>query len=229
MARSVVAFNDFKKEIQSDRPLLIEDYKTKLKWCLCRSRNDPCLECQIIELKIENKLLKEKLVYLNGDSSKSLDIPSYFPLNKYIDIYPSDVNHYINNNNETLFFPLECSYFITITFDPDKFGHYNDNNKEEDYILYILAKLYKDEIIKNFYGCFEKHKSGTIHSHLIANIYDISKFRTLIKKSFTNNARNMRAIDIGTYKLKKSIDYINKEEDYKKYYSNSNISPIKNI
>jgi len=148
---------------------------------------------------------------------------------KYIDIYPSSDLPYINPNNETLFFPIETTYFITITFDPDKFSNYNDPNKEEDYILYILAQLYKNENIKNFYGCFEKHKTGKIHSHLIATIYDITPFRTSIKKSFTNNMRNLRAVDIGTYKLNKSIDYINKEEEYKKYYSNKNISPIKNI
>jgi len=227
--KSVVAFNEFKKELQTDKPIEIDSYKKKLKWCLCKSSNDICLQCQIIELKIENKLLKEKIVYFNGDSSEALNIPSYFPLNKYIDIYPSSDLPYINPNNETLFFPIETTYFITITFDPDKFSNYNDPNKEEDYILYILAQLYKNENIKNFYGCFEKHKTGKIHSHLIATIYDITPFRTSIKKSFTNNMRNLRAVDIGTYKLNKSIDYINKEEEYKKYYSNKNISPIKNI
>lgn len=103
--------------------------------------------------------------------------------------------------------------FITITFDPQKFGVENDSSEERLYILHKLELAMEKCYIFQYYGCFEYQNNGTIHAHLVADItnrshHDIRKF---LKPYFTNQPRNVHAVDVQYVKsMSKTIDYINK-------------------
>jgi len=85
-------------------------------------------------------------------------------------------------------------HFLTITFDPDRFDNLilTTEEAQKNYILHSLSE-FKNKI--NFiYGCFEKHKNGIIHSHLLINFFDHMDFLEnsypSLKAKFTKNIRN---------------------------------------
>jgi len=122
-------------------------------------------------------------------------------------------------------------YFMTITFDPERFDnlHFTTEEQQKDYILCSLYKFRHD--INFMYGCFEKHKNGLIHSHLIINFNDYSNFKdnhfNKLKSKFTRNLRNPYTIDFGPVQnLDKVLEYIDFGEKLKygfyRYYNPSN-------
>lgn len=113
--------------------------------------------------------------------------------------------------------------FITITFDPKKFG---TSPLEELRKNYILDKLYKsvesDKLVEKFYGSFEYHKNGMLHAHAILVIHSVSDkvMARYFTDFFSDNPRNKVAIQLGPAK-KTALDYINKESEDYFYYSKS--------
>ncbi len=111
--------------------------------------------------------------------------------------------------------------FITLTFDPTRFDQL-DASSEESQKLYILNSLYLIKWdIKEMYGCFEKHKSGIIHSHLIMSARDFERWddmKTLLNKSFSSRHYNEHAVDVQRIKDKENVlEYINAGYEKKRF------------
>lgn len=152
------------------------------------------------ELLIENKQLKDDNVYyrcIETFLTKHEPRDSY--LNAfYIEDSPMAFDDYTIRGN--------C-YFMTITFDPKRFDnfHLTTSETQKKYILYQLHK-HRYRIVF-MYGCFEKHKNGVIHSHIIINPICEDDFKqhclNHLKSAFTKNINSRITID---YQLVKSVD-----------------------
>jgi len=131
----------------------------------------------IKELINENtQLKKDNLYYRNIEIQ--LNINQRFKLVFKEDDHPMAFDDYKIKNN--------LLYFMTITFDPERFDNliFTTEQQQKDYILASLYE-FKDRI--NFiYGCFEKHKNGIIHTHMIINFNDYQ-----ISGSWINNFGSM--------------------------------------
>jgi hypothetical protein len=105
--------------------------------------------------------------------------------------------------------------FITLTFDPSKFGCSNDPENERMYMLNIILAAARLSYITKVYGSFELHKNGTIHTHFIAEVHSQDLYHFL-KKKLTDNPKNKNAVNEGKAKFPNCIKYIEKESTY--YY-----------
>lgn len=102
--------------------------------------------------------------------------------------------------------PSEHCYLITITFDPAKFPILNNRASQRDYIKQVLeVQTYHHSIVQ---GCFELHKSGVVHSHLLVlepiNIDELKSY-------FTKNLSNEHCINVQQKYYKQAFEYITKE------------------
>lgn len=111
---------------------------------------------------------------------------------------------------------LSNAYFITITFDPNKFGVKENTDLRKDYILYQLTKLKQKELYTDCYGCFEYHKNGIVHSHLIMITNYPKEIKQLLKSKFTDNVHNKVVIQLDKAKFPQAQQYIEKESEH--YY-----------
>jgi hypothetical protein len=147
----------------------------------------------IKELILENtRLYKDNLLYRN------IEIPLLKSENdryKYMYIYDEQPMAWDNFKMRE-----HQIHFLTITFDPDRFDNllFTTEEQQKNYILWALSQ-FKDKI--NFiYGCFEKHDSGIIHSHILINFFDSYDFQQnhykSLKAMFTKNIRNEHAIKL---------------------------------
>lgn len=180
-----------------------------------------CQTCEINRLKKQVNNLTIENNFLKGNSNINIDSRDIYNAKNNIKRINEPINRPINllvssKTNKT------NQWFFTVTFDPDKFGNGNDNLDEEDYILVILHKMILERenfYIHGLYMCFEKTKAGVIHAHGIITMYSsyYIAVRRYLKKSFTNNPRNDKAIQLDPLRPK-GLDYINKIEDYKKWY-----------
>lgn len=147
----------------------------------------------IKELILENtRLYKDNLLYRN------IEIPLLKSENdryKYMYIYDEQPMAWDNFKMRE-----HQIHFLTITFDPDRFDNliFTTEEQQKNYILWALSE-FKDRI--NFiYGCFEKHDSGIIHSHILINFFDYIDFKEKYLKSlkamFTRNIRNEHAVKL---------------------------------
>lgn len=114
---------------------------------------------------------------------------------------------------------LSHLYFITITFSPKRFYQHTEK-QYKDYILYHLIRLRQLNLAFDYYGCFELHRSGVVHSHLIIRAYQIDEVRKYLNKQFNHDARNRKCIDIQPVTTNRVLDYINKADDKRKDRSN---------
>lgn len=174
-----------------------------------------CDKCKVKDLQKQLSEAKEAIAYLLGESNINLPINKLFFARRHINVYQSSSGYYKGSIPDGM---LSNTYFITLTFDPDKFGANNPPEDEENYIRYILAKLCSKEKVFNIYGCFEQFQTGITHSHLIMHTNYIDEIRKELKLAFTNNPRNRVAIQIGPAHKTKSIEYINKMDDGHKVY-----------
>ena len=158
------------------------------------------LEQLVKELLIDNKRLKEDNTYYRNIETQ---LTKNEINESYLNVYdqedsPMAFHDYIIRGN--------C-YFMTITFDPKRFDNFHlvSSDEQKKYILYQLHK-YRHHM-SFIYGCFEKHKNGVIHSHIIMNPVDEDYFRQnclkKLKSAFTRNAYSKITID---YQLVKSVD-----------------------
>lgn len=100
---------------------------------------------------------------------------------------------------------------ITITFDPDLFGEYNDPELEKRYIFHQLMEAINKGYFYSFVGCFEYQKNGTVHAHVAAHLaiswLEIYQF---LKSKFTANPKNRYAVNFGEHKLtRRWLCYLN--------------------
>lgn len=140
--------------------------------------------------------------------------------NSYKDILTgfqkSDLYHYRDEYFTETCEPIEvsiakkCSMFYTITFSPKRFYEHTDDQYKA-YILYHIGKMYVDDIIWYAYGCFEYHKSGVIHAHVVISSYNHDIVKKILNKSFNHDARNRKCIDASFVQSEdKTLNYLHK-------------------
>lgn len=185
--------------------------------CAICSGSSSCFSCQIKELKsiIESQAIE--LRYWKGESCKLLqckkDYRTFFEIST--NFLP------LNYIGETSDYK-----FITITFDPKKFGLYNVRSDEQNYILKQLLKLIKANKVKTLAGCFEYQKNGTTHAHLLARVTcsntDIEDY---LRPKFTDDPKNKYAIKCEDPNSFKNIEnYLQKESvEYYRYDASASI------
>jgi len=109
--------------------------------------------------------------------------------------------------------------FYTITFSPQRFYNHTDEQYKE-YILFHLLEIYL-KYNAYMYGCFEYHKSGQIHAHLVIHHPSQQKaIQRYLNQQFNHSLKNKYCIDEGVKPITKQsdcdsiIEYINKECPY---------------
>lgn len=144
--------------------------------------------------------------------------------NKELMYYKSieiNLKHNLSEFNELLFDqseePMELDtkcdsqhmYFCTITFDPHRFD-YLQLSTEISQKKYIIKQLHELRHHVDFiYGCFEKHLSGVIHSHLIIEANDVDYVKDKLMRAFSSKPSNKHAIDISPIRdVGKCLRYI---------------------
>jgi hypothetical protein len=163
-------------------------------------------------LKKEIYLLKFELRRIKSETSELL-AHNYkyreYMIKYHLQLSEQPINYAITE--------LPKTYFITITYDPDHTGFWNDENHEKVYILWHLWQCIELGHLLDFYGCFEKQSNGRIHSHLIAKSYNPKDCEDyLIKQFTTKNKKQQRAVQMDPAKVPNSIDYIEKTLSTKK-------------
>lgn len=178
----------------------------KLQLCVICTNSSPCFKCQISKLIKQNFFLKQRLQSYEREVIPILkldcDYRKYFTISdKFIAV-------------KVLEHMLSFYKFLTITFDPTKFGHYNNIEAEKNYILYTLRMLTKKNVITQLSGCFEFQKNGTTHAHvLIRTSSENKKIEELLRPYYTDNKRNVRAIQCVPARFPTCIQYMKKESD----------------
>lgn len=178
---------------------------------VCNSSNIQCWKCERISLKFKIAQLQNELSKFYSADVEKLAVENYEKqISENYLIVTSDIPIQYDYKNE-----LSTSHFVTITFDPARFGMQPFDSERKDYIIHKLLRLFDKKLIKKCYGSFERHKNGIIHSHLIINAQqeDIPKIKQLLKSYFTDNPYNKIVIDIGPAKYPQAKDYIEKESD----------------
>lgn len=157
-----------------------------------------------MDLKNQLEILTNKLSYYNNESNKQLILKKNYSTqfetdNKYLPI--------------VYYGQLVDYQFLTLTFDPDKFGCFNMKEDEQNYIFYTLSKAIKDRKITQLTGCFEyQKKTGTTHAHLIIKTDETPKeIEDYFRPYFTNNPKNKYAIKSYPAQFPKVEDYLKKE------------------
>lgn len=180
-----------------------------------------CAGCSILCYSCENRFLRKEITKLQqqleiytNTLSEELDL-KYWQL--------MDIKNTFERSNTSMRFDykhrLSTCKFITLTFDPAKFGIQPLHDERKNYILSKLYRLIKSSIVIELYGSFEYTKAGIVHAHLIANTnFTIEELTAIIKPYFTDNPYNTKAVDIGPAKYPQAEEYINKEsDDYFRY------------
>lgn len=178
--------------------------------CIVSCSKVMCLKCENKQLKSVNEQLQQQLNFILSLSSDKLKLNIYQKqeISKYM-IRQSEAIQFTNPIEE-----LPKWHFVTVTFDPAKFGLSNNEDEEKNYILHEIIKLFRKGMIKSVYGCFEYTKALKIHAHFVCYVYD-NDYKPQLKKAFTDNPKNNRAIDTVPAKFPNVITYINKEStDY---------------
>lgn len=164
-----------------------------------------------------------------------MDKSDVFRVSSYadIDIYNKVLR--FNRPCDTFILPNDSTIinwrFLTLTFDPLKFGIDTSEVDRKRYILYKLMRAIKHDIVSDFYGCFEYHESGIIHAHvLIKTEYSDSFIEDYFQPEFTDNRRNKRAVKCLPAKTT-VINYIHKTDTPDKrsndfFKLKKNISPL---
>lgn len=178
--------------------------------CVVCKGTSQCQRCQIKDLKLKIEQQEYALQYFQKDSNQQLRLPK-------------DYAHYFERDNK--FLPIKYYgemvdyHFLTITFDPNKFGIFNQHVDEQNYIFKYLHKSIDKQIVVQLTGCFEYQKNGTTHAHIILkSAQRDSEIEDFFRNYFTNDPKNKYAIK--SYKLQKEKceTYLQKEStEYFRY------------
>lgn len=165
----------------------------------------PCSKCQISRLQQQNDYLHTRLKFYERN------VPPIFNVSDFSNKFQIS-DQYIKIS--LLANDLPSYRFLTITFDPTKFGHFNPIHAEQKYILYALYKSYKSNKIKQMSGCFEFQKNGTTHAHVLIRTSETDKdIQDYLRPLFTDSKRNQRAVLCVPARFPQVIEYIKKESD----------------
>lgn len=183
--------------------------------CVVCKGGSQCNKCIIKDLKKRIEILNYELRYLRKDSNpllKNKDYTTHFELdNKFLALrYYGSLTEY---------------QFLTITFDPNKFGLFNQPKDEQNYIFRVLYKcLHYDDgeyrsPITQLTGCFEYQKNGTTHAHIIIRTaYTPKQIEDFLRPQFTDDVKNKCAIKSYLLQKEKCEDYLIKEStEYFRY------------
>lgn len=189
--------------------------------CVVCAGTTQCNRCIITDLRKRVKELEQQLQKYNTEIPDCLMIS---PLRL------SKINYLFYRSTKPLEFEykndLKNALFITLTFDPNKFGIQPLIEERKNYILHSIRRLYKTGLIVSVYGSFEFHKSGMIHSHFIAikKLYvDEKDIYRELRSMFTDNPHNKCAVTIYPAKFPQAKEYIEKEStDYYSIYEKHN-------
>lgn len=138
----------------------------KSSCCICLGCS-PCYACQIKTMKKVIAYYKGFYDFINSINNENLHLKPY---------QKADIMASFNISNspiqlESWNFDSKLWRFITLTFDPQKFGCSNDPESERNYMLNIILAAARRSYVSAVYGSFELHKNGTVHTHLIAMVH----------------------------------------------------------
>lgn len=184
--------------------------------CVVCKQATQCYKCQIKDLKLQVEKLTYELSYLRKGSNKQLikeiDFSKHFETdNKFLPInYYGQMSDY---------------QFLTITFDPQKFGLFNQPSDEQNYIFQKLwqsthtAIIPRSCYITQLTGCFEYQKNGTTHAHIIIRTeYKPKEIEDYFRPFFTDDPKNKYAIKCYPLQKAKCEAYLQKEStEYYRY------------
>lgn len=181
----------------------------KISCVICKGSSQ-CLKCENKQLKNQlEELSQELLKFYTTDTLNKLYLSSY---------QMSGVKQLFQISEKPMVFEYKhyiCqSYFLTLTFDPARFGLAPYPEQRIDYILYHMYKCCKYVFIKGLYGCFEHHKNGIVHSHMIIITEEKEQVYKYLHKQFTDNPHNKIAVHIDKAKHPQAKQYIEKESIY---------------
>lgn len=212
LLQALKTFQEFQLEVKNDK---VSNFSKKDSCPIC-SGSSACYKCQISDLQRQVNELTEVVNFLCGDSSRQLQLKKHEILL---------VDKTFIRLSELALLPIieEREYvFITLTFDPEKFGQNNDSEDEKKYLLHLIAQLIKTGNLSEVYGSFEYQRNGSVHCHFISKFSDYGYIKQHFKKGLTNRPRNEKAVDIKPVKgIQKLWDYINKEPNGKEWFTSS--------
>lgn len=195
--------NDFKKS----KPAKIISYECPL----CASSSVKCNKCEIISLKLQVQQLKNELqkFYLIDRELLSISHNEKFLSTQFVTLRCSKPIEFEYKD------ALSLSHFVTITFDPARFGLQEWEFERKEYILHKWYILLDKHLINHVYGSFEYHKNGIIHCHAIINAQNenIKQINRTLRSFFTNNSKNKVVVQVGPAKYPQAQEYIEKESD----------------
>jgi len=175
----------------------------KTSCVVCKDMSQ-CSRCQIKDLQKQVETLSYALSYFQKESNQQLRLVKDYSTNFELD----------NKFLPIKFYGEMSTYqFTTITFDPNKFGLFNQPSDEKNYIFKSIYKAIKDKYISQVCGCFElQKKSGTIHAHFICKTDNTCKeIEDRCRSDFTDDPRNKFAIKSYPLQKDRCIDYLKKE------------------
>lgn len=185
-----------------------------VKKSFCNRIIEPCFMClnpnidlkTIRQYEIEIEDLKNQILALkNSDSCyRALDKLPKIPQK----IKMLEKNETYKTYEKTLILYQEKVQFITMTFDPHKFKTLTNRQAQRNYMQYVIEKV---EPIGPFYGCFELHENGVVHSHFMINKFNEKEFNEM-KSWLTNFNNNIYALHQCEKTYTDAFDYINKPE-----------------
>lgn len=189
--------------------------------CLICRQTSQCYKCQIQELKQENTALRNELARFHTIENDALQL-KYWQSQEIINTFtqskmkiPFEYKSKLSN-----------AYFITITFDPNKFGVAQLEDERKQYILYSLYKCIKSELLTEVYGCFEYHKNGLVHAHAILITGYPKEIQQKLHPLYTDNTKNKVVIQIDKAKHPQAQQYIEKESTHYFHYINDIIREL---
>lgn len=165
------------------------------------------IRCVVCQNESEIKQLKQQIVEL------SLKLQQYEHQQMKVTINQKQlIEEQFEQSNRPLLneeFDITGYQFITLTYDPKKFGYLQTETAQREYFLSALLD-------KSVYGCFEYHKNGNMHCHFVmkSTEEEAKKMKQDIRYKFTDNPKNRDFMDIGIAKDKVAIRYINKESRF---------------
>lgn len=168
-----------------------------------------CYKCQIKTLQVRNQQLQTKLDFYETRQSENMCLT----YSQKSDIWDK-FDFYTSPQKWEYGDKLSHSHFITITFDPAKFGPRPDVQLRKDYIMNTLLELHNLQLFTDCYGCFEFHQNGIVHSHLIMITGMPKVVYRMLKEKFTDNKHNKIAIQVDLAKHPQAKKYIDKESSH---------------
>lgn len=110
---------------------------------------------------------------------------------------------------------LSNSFFVTLTFDPNKFGVQPFEHERKQYLKYQFSELLKLELIQSVYGSIEYHANGIPHCHAVIIMPPSNQkiVYRILKEAMTDNKRNRVSVQLDSAKWPNAIKYIEKESE----------------